>query len=75
MLMETVSFFVELLVYTFMGVIVNAGTILQYVTVLFLLFLYSKNTFSTVTKLYKAYHAVSEQRVLLALSFSLSLML
>ncbi|GFO23165.1 hypothetical protein PoB_004967000 [Plakobranchus ocellatus] len=58
LLMEIVSFFVELLVYTFMGVIVNAGTILQYVTVLFLLFLYSKNTFSRVTRLYQAYHAV-----------------
>ena len=59
MLMEIVTFFVELLVYTFMGVIVNAGTILQYVTVLFLLFLYSKNTFSRVANLYQAYHGVS----------------
>ncbi|GFS22117.1 hypothetical protein ElyMa_001609300 [Elysia marginata] len=64
MLMETISFFVELLVYTFMGVIVNAGTILQYVTVLFLLFLYSKNTFSRVTNLYQAYHAVIHQELL-----------
>ncbi|KAK3769986.1 hypothetical protein RRG08_061958 [Elysia crispata] len=64
MLMEIVTFFVELLVYTFMGVIVNAGTILQYVTVLFLLFMYSKNTFSRVANLYQAYHGVIHRELL-----------
>ena len=30
--MEVVSFFVEMAVYTLMGIIVNAGTTLQYIT-------------------------------------------
>ena len=32
LLMEVVSFFVEMAVYTLMGIIVNAGATLQYVT-------------------------------------------
>lgn len=32
LLMEVISFFVEMGVYTLMGIIVNAGTVLQYIT-------------------------------------------
>ncbi|XP_041349366.1 uncharacterized protein LOC121368692 [Gigantopelta aegis] len=58
LLMECVSFFVELVVYTMMGIIVNAGTTLQYLTVLFLLFIYAKDTFSSVHKKYLNFYKV-----------------
>ena len=58
LLMECVSFFVELVVYTMMGIIVNAGTTVQYLTVLFLLFIYAKDTFSSVHKKYLNFYKV-----------------
>ncbi|CAL1536303.1 unnamed protein product [Lymnaea stagnalis] len=58
LLMEICSYFVELFVYTFMGIIINAGVTLQYVSVILLVLLYCKNIFSKVHEVYKEYHKV-----------------
>ncbi|KAK7101544.1 uncharacterized protein [Littorina saxatilis] len=56
LLMEVVSFFVEMAVYTLMGIIVNAGATLQYVTVFFLTVMYGRTAFKDVHTTYLTYH-------------------
>nr|KAG5705591.1 hypothetical protein BaRGS_034789 [Batillaria attramentaria] len=56
LLMEVVSFFVEMGVYTLMGIIVNAGSTLQYITVISLTALYGRAVFNEVNNTYLAYH-------------------
>uniref|UniRef100_A0A0B7AZA9 Uncharacterized protein n=3 Tax=Arion vulgaris TaxID=1028688 RepID=A0A0B7AZA9_9EUPU len=64
LLMELISFFVEIGVYTFMGLVVNAGVTLQYLTVLLLVFMYSKNIFSRVHRVYLSYHKVIHKQLM-----------
>ena len=49
---EVVGFLVELGVFTMMGVIVNAGAVLKYVTLLILVVVYSYDTYNNVGKKY-----------------------
>ncbi|KAK7476516.1 hypothetical protein BaRGS_00032264 [Batillaria attramentaria] len=56
LLMEVVAFFVEVGVYTLMGIVVNAGSILQYMTVSVLVFVYARSELGSVYKKYLAYH-------------------
>ncbi|XP_046568120.1 uncharacterized protein LOC124276534 [Haliotis rubra] len=64
LLMECLSFFVEVGVYTLMGIIVNAGATLQYVTVIFLIGMYAKNAFGGVHAKYLAYHKIIRGQLL-----------
>ncbi|XP_048252729.1 uncharacterized protein LOC124146152 [Haliotis rufescens] len=64
LLMECLSFFVEVGVYTLMGIIVNAGATLQYVTVIFLIGMYAKNAFSGVHSKYLDYHKIIRGQLL-----------
>ncbi|XP_071083708.1 uncharacterized protein [Haliotis cracherodii] len=64
LLMECLSFFVEVGVYTLMGIIVNAGATLQYVTVIFLIGMYAKNAFSGVHSTYLDYHKIIRGQLL-----------
>ncbi|XP_076447500.1 uncharacterized protein LOC143284575 isoform X2 [Babylonia areolata] len=56
LLMEVVSFVVEMGIYTLMGIIVNAGALLQYITVGFLVLMYGRASFSDVHNTYLTYH-------------------
>ena len=51
-MMECVGFIVEIVVFTLMGIIANAGAMLKYCTLVFLVILYSYNTFNNVPKKY-----------------------
>ena len=52
LLAECLGFLIEMIVFTLMGIIVNAGQILKYVTLLFLVTIYSYDCYSNVTKKY-----------------------
>ncbi|XP_064611111.1 uncharacterized protein LOC135475228 [Liolophura sinensis] len=54
LLVECVGFFVELFAFTLMGIIVNAGQTMRYVSLLFLLWLYMHDCFKTVHENYLA---------------------
>ncbi|XP_067684403.1 uncharacterized protein [Haliotis asinina] len=64
MLMECLSFFVEVGVYTLMGIIVNSLATMKYVTVVFLIGLYAKTSFSEVYEKYLSYHKVIRGQLL-----------
>ena len=49
---ECVGFIVEIIVFTLMGIIVNAGSMLKYCTLVFLVIVYSYDTFNNVPKKY-----------------------
>jgi hypothetical protein len=49
---ECVGCFVEILVFTLMGIIVNAGTLLKYVALVVMLIVYSYDCFNNVEKKY-----------------------
>ena len=51
-LTECVGFIVEIVVFTLMGIIVNAGSMLKYCTLVFLVVIYSYDTFNNVPKKY-----------------------
>ena len=51
-LSECLGVLVEMLVFTMMGIIVNAGAVLKYVTLLFLVLIYSYDSFNNVSKKY-----------------------
>ena len=51
-LSEVIGFLVEIAVFTMMGVIVNAGAVLKYVTLLILVVVYSYDTYNNVGKKY-----------------------
>jgi hypothetical protein len=51
-LSECVGCFVEILVFTLMGIIVNAGTLLKYVALVVMLIVYSYDCFNNVEKKY-----------------------
>lgn len=54
--MEVIGFIVEVAVFTTMGAIVNAGTTLQYVTLVFLLLLYMRSCYNGVYTKYMNFH-------------------
>lgn len=64
LLMEVVSFAVEMAVYTLMGIIVNAGKTLHYITVGCLTLMYGKTTLSEVQDTYLAFHKTIRKQVL-----------
>nr|KAG5705592.1 hypothetical protein BaRGS_034790 [Batillaria attramentaria] len=64
LVMELLSFGVEMAVYTFIGLIVTADITSQYLSVIFFLFLYGHGCFSTVHKKYLNYHRVIHQQLL-----------
>ena len=49
---ECIGFLVEMLVFTLMGIIVNAGSMLKYVSLLFLVIIYSYDCYNNVAKKY-----------------------
>ena len=51
-LSECIGFIVELMIFTMMGVIVNAGAVLKYVTLLILVVVYSYDCYNNVGKKY-----------------------
>jgi hypothetical protein len=52
---ECITFFVEILVYTFVGILVNAEVTLKYVSLFFMLAVYTWDTFGSVNRIYTAY--------------------
>ncbi|XP_048252728.1 uncharacterized protein LOC125380976 [Haliotis rufescens] len=64
LLMECLTFFVEVGVYTLMGIIVNSRATMQYVTVLFLIGLYAKTSFNAVYEKYLTYHKIIRGQLL-----------
>lgn len=52
LLAEVISFLVEVMCFTMMGIIVNASAVLKYGTLLFLVVLYSYDSYNNVTKKY-----------------------
>ncbi|OWF54686.1 hypothetical protein KP79_PYT04408 [Mizuhopecten yessoensis] len=53
---ECITFFVEVAVYTVIGVILNAGHTMQYVSLIFMLFLYGKDCFGSVSAKYLVFN-------------------
>ncbi|XP_046568117.1 uncharacterized protein LOC124276529 [Haliotis rubra] len=64
LLMECLSFFVEVGVYTLMGIIVNSLATMKYVTVLFLIGWYAKTSLNEVYEKYLAYHKIIRGQLL-----------
>ncbi|ESO88793.1 hypothetical protein LOTGIDRAFT_165207 [Lottia gigantea] len=58
LVMECISFFVEMAVYTSIGIIINAQTALKYLSVASLLILYAKDCFGKLHTKYLAFHKV-----------------
>ncbi|XP_055958213.1 uncharacterized protein LOC126828078 [Patella vulgata] len=56
--MECISFFVEVGVYTLIGIIINADVTVRYIFVIFLLVLYVRDCFGKVYKKYLNFHKV-----------------
>lgn len=52
---ECITFIVEILVYTMVGIILNADVTLKYVSLAAMLLLYTRNSFGSVTKMYSTY--------------------
>ncbi|XP_067684811.1 uncharacterized protein [Haliotis asinina] len=64
LLMECISFFVEVAAYTLIGIIVNSDAALQYITVVFLIGVYAKTSFGRVHSKYLEYHNVIQEQLL-----------
>ncbi|XP_070185271.1 uncharacterized protein [Littorina saxatilis] len=62
--METLTFFVEVVVYTLTGIIVNAQHTLDYITVAFFVVVYARMTFNGVYKKYLNYHRQIHEELL-----------
>uniref|UniRef100_K1PL00 Uncharacterized protein n=1 Tax=Magallana gigas TaxID=29159 RepID=K1PL00_MAGGI len=56
LVVEVIVFFVEIMVYTLIGIILNASQTLKYVSLLFMLTLYARDCFGSVTKKYQAFN-------------------
>lgn len=52
---ESLTFFVEILVYTLVGIILNADVTLKYVSLTLMLLLYTRDSFGSVTRVYTTY--------------------
>ncbi|XP_071083707.1 uncharacterized protein [Haliotis cracherodii] len=64
LLMECISFFVEVAAYTLIGIIVNSDAALQYITVIFLIGMYAKTSFGGVHSKYLEYHKIIRGQLL-----------
>ncbi|XP_061187941.1 uncharacterized protein LOC133195968 [Saccostrea echinata] len=61
---EVIVFFVEIIVYTLIGVILNASQTLKYVSLLFMLTLYARDCFGSVTRKYQAFNQAINKALL-----------
>ncbi|XP_055998894.1 uncharacterized protein LOC130047591 [Ostrea edulis] len=61
---EVIVFFVEMIVYTLIGVILNASQTLKYVSLLFMLSLYARDCFGSVTQKYQTFNQVIHKTLL-----------
>lgn len=61
---EFVSFLVEIFVFTLMGFILNAGSLLTYFSLLFLLFVYANDCFGHVSEVFLAFNKTMNNVVL-----------
>ena len=52
---ECITFFVEILVYTMVGIILNAEVTLKYVSLALMLLLYTRDSFGSVTQMYASF--------------------
>ncbi|XP_052061929.1 uncharacterized protein LOC127701995 [Mytilus californianus] len=50
--METIIFFVEMILYTVIGIIMNSSDMLKYITLVFMLGLYARNCFKGISEKY-----------------------
>ncbi|KAK6177352.1 hypothetical protein SNE40_015470 [Patella caerulea] len=62
--MECISFFVEVGVYTLIGIIINAGVTVRYISVIFLLTFYVRDTFGKLYKKYLNFYKVITSHIL-----------
>ncbi|KAK6177354.1 hypothetical protein SNE40_015472 [Patella caerulea] len=62
--MECISFFVEVGVYTLIGIIINADVTVRYISVIFLLVLYVRDCFGKVYKKYLNFYKVITSHIL-----------
>lgn len=61
---EFISFAVEVFIFTLMGLILNAGSLLTYFSLLFLLFVYANDTFGNVSQTFLAFNKTMNNVVL-----------
>ncbi|KAK7101981.1 uncharacterized protein [Littorina saxatilis] len=64
LMMELLSFGVEMAVYTFIGLIVTADVTSQYLTVIIFVVIYGNRCFSAVRQKYLSYHQVLHREIL-----------
>nr|XP_034306724.1 uncharacterized protein LOC117682688 [Crassostrea gigas] len=64
LVVEVIVFFVEIMVYTLIGIILNASQTLKYVSLLFMLTLYARDCFGGVTKKYQAFNDAINKAIL-----------
>ena len=64
LVVEVIVFFVETIVYTLIGIILNASQTLKYVSLLFMLTLYAKDCFGSVTKKYQSFNQAINKALL-----------
>lgn len=64
LVVEVIVFFVEIVVYTLIGVILNASQTLKYVSLFFMLSLYARDCFGSVTKKYQAFNEAINKALL-----------
>lgn len=64
LVVEVIVFFVEIVVYTLIGIILNASQTLKYVSLFFMLTLYARDCFGSVTKKYQAFNEAINKALL-----------
>ena len=64
LVVEVIVFFIEIMVYTLLGIILNASQTLKYVSLLFMLTLYARDCFGSVTKKYQAFNDAINKAIL-----------
>jgi hypothetical protein len=64
LVVEVIVFFFEMIVYTLIGVILNASQTLKYVSLLFMLSLYARDCFGSVTQKYQAFNQAINRALL-----------
>ncbi|XP_055998880.1 uncharacterized protein LOC130047581 [Ostrea edulis] len=64
LVVEVIVFFVEMIVYTLIGVILNASQTLKYISLFFMLSLYARDCFGSVTQKYQAFNQAIHKALL-----------
>ncbi|XP_055999071.1 uncharacterized protein LOC130047719 [Ostrea edulis] len=64
LVVEVIVFFVEMIVYTLIGVILNASQTLKYISLLFMLSLYARDCFGSVTQKYQTFNQAIHKALL-----------